>query len=86
MNKLTGYTRKELRGELLARMEALDTSDCEFTNEELMSSFEEEMIKVKSRAISKERKRIFGKIIDWDYSGDIWQDIINFINSEESEQ
>jgi len=39
-DKLTGLSKKELRDEILGRMDALDTSNCEFSDEELISSFE----------------------------------------------
>ena len=36
-------------------------------------------------AVRDERKRIFGKIMEWDVSGDMWQDIIDFINHDNYE-
>lgn len=39
-NKTSGLTKTELRGEILSRMNALDTSGEEYSNQELLKEFE----------------------------------------------
>jgi len=38
--KITGWSKKELRDEILGRMDILDTSDEEYSNKELIEELE----------------------------------------------
>lgn len=43
--KITNWTKKQLLGEIFSRMNALDTTDEEFSNPELLKDFVELLIK-----------------------------------------
>ena len=61
-DNLTGFTMSALREEILSRMEALDTSSEEFTNEEYMSSFEKLIRRSQPRKAIEIMNRLFNNM------------------------
>ena len=79
--KRTHYTKKELAGEILERMSALDTTDEEYSNTDLMSDFIE-LFKEKLNKRNAEVKQVIEKTYEeMECDDSTWNDTIRRVQN-----